>query len=300
VSEFVAPERTHAEAGAHESALLRRAARWGASGPEWWLKYGPPLFGWAAAALLPSARTAVLRNLERVRGPASSVQNTRDVLATFGAFASCITEVLSNEAPGGPKRPHALVVGERHVREVIEARKGMILVTAHTAGWDIVGPLLGKTYGLDLILVTHAEPDARAGEIQDAARRRAGVAIARVGGDPLSPLPLLRHLQRGGVVALQLDRVVPGMRTRKVPLLGVDGEVPEGPFRLAQLSGAPVIPIFCARRGHREYLVEASPPVSVDRRAGPEDVDRAATRVAAAMTRFLRAHPTQWFQFGGG
>lgn len=241
----------------------------------------------------------MLHNLERVRGPAGPVQNTRDVLATFGSFASCITEVLSNEAPDGPKKPRALVVGERHVRKAIEAKKGLVLVTAHTAGWDIVGPLLGKTFALDVVLVTHKEPDAEADEIQDGARRRAGVAVAKVGADPLSSLPLLRHLQKGGVVALQLDRVVPGMRTLHVPLLGVDGEVPEGPFRLAQLSGAPLLPIFCARRGHREYLVEASPPVWIERRASEEDVNGAAARVAASLTRFLQAHPTDWFQFGG-
>lgn len=293
-------EPTHDAAGTHESAFLRRAARWGASGPEWWLRFGPPVFGWMAAGLLPSARQAVLKNLVRVRGPASSLQNTRDVLATFGAFASCITEVLSNESPRGPKRPNALVIGERYVREAVKERRGLVLVTAHTAGWDIVGPLLGKTYGLDLVLVTHAEPDARAGEIQDAARRRAGVAIARVGDDPLSSLPLLRHLQKGGVVALQLDRAVPGMRTRKAPLLGTEGELPEGPFRLAALSGAPMLPIFCARRGHREYLVEVCEPVRLSRRATDRDLDAAAAQVAASLTRFLRAHPTQWFQFGTG
>jgi KDO2-lipid IV(A) lauroyltransferase len=102
------------------------------------------------------------------------------------------------------------------------------------------------------------------------------------------------------VVALHHDRAVPGMRTRKVPLLGTEGEVPEGPFRLAALSGAPMLPIFCARRGHREYLVEVFEAVRVPRRASEAELDRAATSVAASMTRFLRAHPTQWFQFGGG
>jgi KDO2-lipid IV(A) lauroyltransferase len=266
--------------------------------PEWFLKIVPPVVGWTAAALLPKARHAVQANLERVRGPASSMQDARDVMATFSAFASCIAEVLSNDAPTGPKTPRALIVGERFVKAAVAERRGLVLVTAHTAGWDVVGPLLGRTYALDLILVTHAEPDAKAGEIQDSARRRAGVQIARV-GDPLGSLPLLRHLQGNGVVALQLDRVVPGMRTRKVSLLGAAGELPEGPFRLAQLSGAPVLPIFCARLGHRSYLVEAFEPIHVPRRASDAEIDAGADAVAAAMTRFLRAHPTQWFQFGG-
>lgn len=292
------PEPTHGEAAAHEGLFWRRAARWGAHGPEWWLKIGPPFFGWAAAACVPSARRAVRRNLERLRGPASPLRDAREVLETFGNYASCLAEVLSNGAPAGPRRPDALVVGERHVRDAVSERKGIVLVTAHTAGWDIVGPLLGEAYGLDLVLVTHPEPDARAGQLQDEARRRAGVSIAHV-GDPLASLPLLHHLRQGGVVALQLDRIVPGMRTRAAPVLGAEGAVPEGPLRLAQLSGAPILPIFCARRGHREYLVEAFEPRRLPRRATEAEIDAAAAHVAACMTSFLRAHPTQWFQFGG-
>lgn len=292
-------ERTHEHAGAHERLFWRRAAHWGSTRPDWFMRAAAPIAGYVTAAFVPDARRAVLSNLERVRGPASPVQNTRDMLATFATFASCIAEVLSNARPEGPRKPDALIVGERHVKAALVQKKGLLLVTAHTAGWDVVGPLLGKTYGLDLILVTHAEPDARAGEIQDAARKRSGVEIARV-GDALSSLPLLRHLQKNGVVALQLDRVVPGMKTRAVTLLGAPGELPEGPFRLAQLSGAPILPIFCGRRGHRQYVVEAFEPRNIARRAGEAELDEAANHVADCMSRFLRAHPTQWFQFGGG
>src|SRR5262249_51172226 len=145
-------------------------------------------------------------------------------------------------------------------------RRGIVIVTAHTAGWETVGPLLGDSYGLGLTLVTHAEPDSRAGRLQDDARRFGGVAIAHV-GDPLASLALLQQLRAGGVVALQLDRAVPGMRTRSAPLLGGEGEIPEGPFRLAQLSGAPILPIFCARRGYREYLIHVFEPRRLPRRA---------------------------------
>jgi phosphatidylinositol dimannoside acyltransferase len=297
-TQVAAPEHTHDEPAAHEALFWRRAARWGSTrGPEWWKKYGPPFFGWAAAACVPSARRAVRRNLHRVRGPASMLDDTRDVLATFGTYASCLAEALEHGGERAPKRPTALIVGERFARDAVRDRRGLVLVTAHTAGWDVVGPLLGAAYDLDVMLVTHAEPDARAGQVQDDARRRAGVSIAHV-GEPLASLPLLHHLRRGGVVALQLDRVVPGMRTRRVPLLGGVGEIPEGPFRLAQLSGAPILPVFCGRRGHREYLIHAFEPRRLERRATDVAVDEAAVHVAASMTRFLRAHPTQWFQFG--
>lgn len=296
----MADEREHAhDVKGHERLFWRRLAHWGASkGPEWWVRYSPPVFGAAAAVLVPEARKAVLRNLHRVRGPASPVQDTRDVLSTFSSYASCIAEVLSNDSDRGPRTPRATVYGELNIHRALGEGRGLVIVTAHTAGWETVGPLLARDYALEMMIVMFPEPDARARALHDHARARTGLKIAHVGDDPLASLPLLRHLRGGGVVSLQLDRLVPGMRTRRTSLLGADGEVPEGPLRLAQLSGAPIIPVFCARTGHRQYVIEVFEARLLPRRASDADLDAAAAHVASSMTRFLRAHPTQWFHFG--
>ena len=73
--------------------------------------------------------------------------------------------------------------------------------------------------------------------------------------------------------------------------------MPEGPLRLAQVSGAPLLPVFCARMGHRQYLIEAYPAIHVARQATDADLDAAAQGLADRVGSFLRAHPTQWFNF---
>lgn len=83
-----------------------------------------------------------------------------------------------------------------------------------------------------------------------------------------------------------------------VELLGEPASVPEGPFRLAQLSGASILPVFCARVAFRQYEFHAYPPLWLDRRASGEEQRGAAQHAADAMTDFLRRHPTQWFNFG--
>ncbi len=283
---------------AHERLFWRKLAYWGATrGPSWWVRYSPPVFGWAAAALVLAARNAVRRNLRRIRGQAAPLRETREVLATFGTYASCLAEVLSNDAPGGPPRSSARIHGELWIRKALAEKKGLVLVTVHSAGWESAGPLVAQHLGLRLVIVMQAEPDERAMKLQDHARESAGVNVAHVGGDPLASLPLLRHLREGGVVALQLDRYAPGMRTRKVRMLEQDAEIPEGPLRLAQASGAPLVAVFCARTGFRDYLIEAHPVIHVDRRATDADLDRIAQGLADRVGAFLRAHPTQWFNF---
>jgi KDO2-lipid IV(A) lauroyltransferase len=284
---------------AHDSVFWRRLARAGArTGPTWWLRHSPQVFGWAAAVALSDHRRRVVDNLHRIRGVASPLKDAIDTARTFGAYAGCLAEGLAsgskNDVP-----PRADYVGRRWIDETARGGKGIVMATIHTGGWEIVGALFQKRHGLDIVMAMERERDPGAQAVQDAARRAAGVGIVRIGGDdPLSSMPLLRHLQRKGVVALQIDRVPQGMRSRPVSLLGAPSRIPEGPLRLASLSGAPLLPVFCARIGFRHYLVEASKPIWLERRPTIAALDAAAQTVADAMTLFLRKHPTQWFDFG--
>ncbi len=87
------------------------------------------------------------------------------------------------------------------------------------------------------------------------------------------------------------------MAGHPVRLFEQPGAIPEGPLRLSQLTGAPIVPVFSTRTGHRQYDVHVDEPVFVDRRAEPRAVDAAAQRIADALSRFVGAHPTQWFSF---
>jgi phosphatidylinositol dimannoside acyltransferase len=277
--------------------IWRRASRFVvAHGPEVFIRALPPFFGAGAALALADARRKVRSNLEEIRGPMGPVKDARDVARTFATYASCFAEVLSNGSKNA-RVPDLVVHGKGGIDEAMELGKGVVLVTAHTAGWDAVGPVLGGFYSAELVMVMQAEADRNARELHDDARRASGLTIAHVGTDPLASLPLLAKLRQGAVVAIQVDRAPSGMRVRRVRLFGREGRMPEGPLRLAQLSGAPILPIFCARVGHRSYLAEASPPIFVARKADEGRIDVVAQMLADTMTSFVRRHPTQWFHF---
>jgi KDO2-lipid IV(A) lauroyltransferase len=285
---------------AHDGLFWRRLASFGARlGPEWWVQYSPYFFGCAAAVAVPSARRAVRDNLRRVRGtntPTGGLREAFDVARTFTSYAGCLAEVLSNHSKN-ERRPEATIYGEHHLIEARARGRGLVFATAHTAGWELVGPLLMRDHALSLMMVMEAERDDAARRLHDDARVAQGITIAHVGTDPLAALPLLEHLRGEGVVAIQVDRSPPGMRTRSVTLFGEPARVPEGPFRLAQLAGAPILPIFFARTAYRRYRVHIFRPIELPRRPSEAELDRAAQALADSMASFLRAHPTQWFHF---
>ena len=283
---------------AHDGLFWRRMASLGAQRfPKWWVRYSPPVFGVAAAVALPEARRAVRRNLRRIRGPRPLWRDVIDTTQTFASYAGCLAETLTTGSKNYAE-PRVDIVGSEHVKVAVAEKHGLILLTMHTGGWEVAGPLLAEHTHVDVVLVMEGERDASARRIHDQAREASGVRVIHIGPDPLAALPLVRHLtEQKGAAAMQVDRVPSSGRALRVRLLDGEGTLPEGPFRLAQLTGAPMVPVFCARLGFRRYAFEAHAARTLPRRASADQVAAVAQSVADDMTRFLRAHPTQWFEF---
>jgi KDO2-lipid IV(A) lauroyltransferase len=285
----------------HDSAFWRRLAHAGARhGPSFWLKYSPAWFGAAFALALPKARRGVRENLRWVRGApgASALAEHAAVLGTFTSYAHCLAEAL---AVGRAEAEHSRVrvSGEGHLNAALEAGHGLIVVTAHAGPWDAVTRVLRKRSGVEVVVAMQRERDPGARGLHDSVRGQGGVRVVHVGGDPLAALPLLRHLRAGGIVAMQLDRGAPSGRALPVELFGRPFSLPEGPFRLAALTSAPLVPLFARRLGYFDYEVQVSPAIQVERSPSPAALRVSAEAVRDALAAFVRENPTQWFHFDG-
>jgi len=280
-----------------DSLLWRRAILAGVTkGPEAWVRYSPPVFGLAFAAALPKKRAIVRANLRRILGKRPAIDELRDVAAVFTNYASCLTEALLLGSERGYELSSRSVGVERYHACAAEGR-GVIIATAHTGGWEVAGPVLSGVHKGEVVVVMQRERDERARAIQDQARSRAGVKVVHIGESAFDALTLLGHLRRQAVVAMQIDRVPPTMRSRTVRFFGEPWQVPEGPLTLAAVSGAPILPVFTRRLGFMHYEAIVAPPIRLPRRPSPVEMDGAAEHLMNAMAEFVRNHPTQWFHF---
>jgi phosphatidylinositol dimannoside acyltransferase len=283
----------------HDSEFWRRALRFGASrGPTAFVRYSPPAFGVASAALLPSSRQALLAELQRLGADPGPF----GVYGVFANYASALTEAFS-AASGRNDKLEGRIVGDEHYRAARADGRGVIVATAHTSGWYAAGPLLGSVYDDEVLVVMRKERDPRAERVQAEARARLGLRVVLLGDDPLAAVPLLSHLRSGGVVALQVDRVPTGQRAIDATARLGDSEVPfaipEGPLALAGLAGSPVVVVLGKREGFLRYRVQVSEPVRLPRRPPEEQLRKAADRIATELVQFIRANPRDWFHFSG-
>lgn len=282
------------------TGFWRKLAYGGARyGPRFWVRYSPPLFGVTFGALLSRERASVRHNLRRIHGRRSVLAEAVDICRTFASFASCLTESLAGERPEA-QTAQCRVLGEERLRQALARQSGLIVVTAHAGPWDAAARLLSNRLGANVMLVMQREDHEVARDLHDRVRQMGGVTVLHVGADALDGLPMLRHLRAGGVVALQLDRSLSGGRTLSTTLFGERFMVPRGPFQLAALAEAPIMPLFARRLGYFKYELLVGQPLLVRRRAELSELSRAAQRITAQMEQFLRSCPTQWFHFNGG
>jgi KDO2-lipid IV(A) lauroyltransferase len=129
------------------------------------------------------------------------------------------------------------------------------------------------------------------------AKEDAGVRVIYSDTSVFSSFNMIRALRNNEIVAIQLDRPVGAGGMRRVDFFGRPALFPSGPFVLARLAGAPVIPVFAPRLGRRHYAVCVGHSYEVSRDRDPALLENAMSAVVREFEDAVRSYPTQWFQF---
>jgi lauroyl/myristoyl acyltransferase len=264
-------------------------------GPEWWKRWSPPFFAAFIFALVAPNRRGAIANMRRVLGTREASLTTTAALKTFVEFSHCLVDTL--EFFGPRPQPVRVDIPEPDLlEEALAAGRGAVVVTGHLGNWDVAAARLLK-YGRPVTVVMAHEANRSTHEFQR--RMRAGQDFSVVYSDEsmFSSLHLVRALRQNQVVAMQLDRTNPMGRTLEMPFFGAPARFSAGPFHLARVAGAPVLPCFAPRVGVRHYEIRYGGLHHVadrPRRGGIEDV---AARVIADFESIVREFPCQWFQF---
>jgi len=143
------------------------------------------------------------------------------------------------------------------VRRALSRGRGLILLGMHLGQWDLALIALARA-GYKVTVVMRRE-DEEASRFADACRRAAGIRVVHAGESPWLFVELRSALQRNEIVAMQGDRDMGG-RTLAVRLFGKPLRIPAGPWELASLSGAPILPGALLLRGGRGFeMIWGSP-----------------------------------------
>jgi KDO2-lipid IV(A) lauroyltransferase len=210
-------------------------------------------------------------------------------LDVFRNFSRTIADFLSisSEDPYSIRK-RCRFVGTEHLNGALEMGRGAILCAPHMGPWEVAGACLAAMgYRIHTIALDH--PSARVTEFFSERRSVWGVRDYPPG---VGVSKLLEALRRNEVVVLLIDRI---FSTKGIPLrfLGRKVMLPQGHVKLAERTGAVLIPCFCHYT--RDDGIEAVICSPVDAVEG--STEATAEACLERIESFIRERPEQWFAF---
>ena len=180
--------------------------------------------------------------------------------------------------PGSRVRSHLQVHGAEHLEASLARGRGVIAASTHFGFPQLLGPVLAS-YGL---------PSVAARRFGDGDNQVtvSGSVWARAGA-----LQRLRSELRTGTVCVFLVDGVHG-DTLSLPFLTGEIRVGLGAFKLAGLSGSPIVPYFGMLGPSRGFTVEFSSALEMPARASRESVAAVVGRFLDRYTSAVRHQPS--------
>ena len=246
--------------------------------------------------------SAHIRNQTRRNGPKILGSYTDEELDAYGkGMLGAFYDSVCDVAAAGRKTPAQLAGqiarhnGEAHWRLARAPKKGVVVVTAHFGSFE-VGLAAITSHEKNVHVLFHRDDAGLFERLRHNLHLRLGVKEAHVETQLGAWVQLHGALLQDGVVVLQGDRCLPRQKGRVRPFLHGHLEMPEGPAKLAMISGAPILPVVSFRNADGSVRVEMGAPIWVreevpDRRA---ESDRALDLLAGFFGQAVRTDPAQW------
>lgn len=299
---------------ARSSRLSERFNRWA-------IRRGFPLLAWIAPRaprrllhagarwiigfvmfLHSKPKAAIARNLARILGePVGSPRVRRAVRDMLQHFAYYWVDLFRYPQLPAERLRAQIVDGDlSDLAPIVRARQSgrrVVLLTAHLGNWELGSVLAGQA-GVPLAVVYVRDEFADAERFRSYLRGFGDVEEIAIRPDErLAALPVLRAFEEGRVVALQGDR---DFNDRGVSgeFFGAPASFPIGPFLLARMTGALLVPVFIAYAEDRRFEIEFGEPIEVERSSDrEEDAKRALAHWLPVLEAAVRRWPTQWYTF---
>jgi lauroyl/myristoyl acyltransferase len=186
--------------------------------------------------------------------------------------------------------------GWKHFETARAEGRGILLLTVHIGNWEFGAPLL-KQQGVDVEVITLAEPDSALTRLRQKARARWAVQTRVLGQDRFGFVEVIRRLESGATVALLMDRPPPPTGVT-VELFGQPFQASVSAAELARASGCSLLPVYvpATRNGYAAHML---PPIGYDRtRIQTREARRDLTqRIMDAFEPVIKDHLSQWYHF---
>jgi KDO2-lipid IV(A) lauroyltransferase len=183
------------------------------------------------------------------------------------------------------------VEGWSIVEERLARGKGLILVSGHLGNWELGGAYLAAR-GLPMQAVARHMENPLFDRYLTSTRERIGLTVVH---DDEAVRRVPRALRAGQAVAFLIDQGAVGLASTWVPFFGRLAKTPRGPAVFALRLGTPVVFGAAIRQPNNRFRLYFEPIDTKSTGNLDADVDRIVADYTAALERWVRRAPEQYF-----
>lgn len=187
-------------------------------------------------------------------------------------------------------------VDSEKLRQIIENKKGIIVLLAHAGNWQTN---LSRLQALDVDV--HALMEFGQEQVSKhffELRGEMPFKIIDVHGFMGGMIEANTALQNGGLVMMMGDRLYKG-RSEETQFLSHKIRFPVAAYHLAAMAGSPVVILLSAKTGRKSYTMALADILYPGQsgKSREEELRDGVRRFSAALERYVEQYPYQWYNF---
>ncbi len=187
-------------------------------------------------------------------------------------------------------RQYVTIEGREHMEEALSFGRGVILVTAHSGNWELMGAALAMN-DFPLAVVVQKQTNAAMDRFINEYRTLVGMQVTY----KTSVREMLRLLGEGKIVALLMDQDARHNGVF-VNFFGRPASTPQGAAALARLKDAPIVPAFITENGTGCHTIIVHPYIWVNKSENKEqDIVTTTQQLTTIIEQHIRNKPQEWF-----
>jgi len=259
------------------------------------VQWTKPIFLWWAWTFSRHLQDATIANAKHLLGSESSLAERRRLgKRVIGSFYDFISDIGRTFALSREQLISLIesIEGMEAYHALRKEGKGVIIATAHMGSFE-----LGMSAMLDIEKRIHVvfqrDENSLFESLRSDFRKRMGIMEAAVDDGWGVWIKLRDALAADEVVAMQADRAMPGQIGVKVPLLDGHALFPEGPAKLAGITGAPIVPVFVLRLPDGRVRIFIEEAIRVHE-ASEVAISQAIAKLARVVGQYIQKYPEQW------
>lgn len=187
------------------------------------------------------------------------------------------------------------------IAEYVSRGKGVILLGAHMGNWEVAGNLLKERLNVRVNLLMYDIESEETKKTFSRALNNRDVNIINITLDsPDSMIEIVNALRRGEIICMHGDRIMGNQRGRRIEFLGREALFPSGPFDIAAVTGAALIPFYALKTSWKHYTFRAFDPVVIrysDREERQKLISAAMDAYVKTLESVAKEFPCQWYNF---